>query len=98
MKIKESYKLRQPTGPHLVGATYFTSEYRAEESSTNRRVPAVGFYPAQNRGDGQLKKFVSERIVPRTRGIQTNSYLNAPVAEGMHSFLLFSHGFSLGYE
>ena len=98
MKIKESYKLPRPTGPRVVGATYFTWEYQPEDSALKRLVPAVCFYPAQHPGEGQLKKYVSEKIVPGTKGIQTNSYLNAPVADGAHPFLLFSHGFSLGYE
>jgi dienelactone hydrolase len=98
MKIKENYKLRQPTGPYVIGATYFKYHYNPENNPAPRLVPAVCFYPALDRGEGQLKKYVSERVVPGAGGIETNSYLNVPVAEGAHPLLLFSHGFSLGYE
>lgn len=98
MKVKESYKLRQPTGPHIVGATYFYYRYNPPNSSEPRLVPAVCFYPALDRGEGILKKYVSEKVVPGSGGIETNSYLNVAVAEGAHPLLLFNHGFTLGHE
>ena len=98
MKIKENYKLRQPTGPHIVGATYFYYRYNPANNSETRTIPAVCFYPAESRGEGKLKKYTNDKIVPGAGCIETNSYLNVPVAEGAHPLLLFNHGFGIGHE
>lgn len=98
MKIKENYKLRPPTGAHTVGATYLYYRYNPLEGSDPRLVPAVCFYPALDRGEGRLKKYTNEKILPGTGSLETNSYLDVAVAEGAHPLLLFNHGFGLGFE
>lgn len=99
MKIKEKHKLRKPSGPYLVGCTHYSYEYNPDEKDDKKRViPCICFYPAKGIGEGKLKKYVSESILPGTNGIETNSYINAPICDGKHPFLLFSHGFSLSCE
>lgn len=98
LKIKASHKLRKPTGPHPVGASGGVYEYRLEEGDSPKLLPWICFYPARDKGAGELKKYASEKIVPGTAGIETNSYSEAPIAEGQHPFILFNHGFSVGLE
>lgn len=99
MKIKEKHKLRKPNGPYTVGCTHFSYEFDPDEKGDKKRViPCICFYPAKGIGEGKLKKYVSESILPGTSGIETNSYISAPICDGKHPLLLFSHGFSLGCE
>lgn len=99
MKLKARHKLRQPGGPHLVGCTQFFYEYGPGEKDNEKRViPCLCFYPAKSAGRGNIKKYASERILPGAGGIETNANTDAPVCEGRHPLLLFSHGFSLGCE
>lgn len=96
--IKKSYKLRKPTGPYPVGSTDGIYKVAPEEGDQSRILPWVCFYPARDKGVGKLKKYTSEKIVPGTAGIETNSYSEAPVAGGKHPFILFNHGFSSELE
>ncbi|AJY76809.1 alpha/beta hydrolase family protein [Paenibacillus beijingensis] len=99
MKIKEKHNLRKPTGPYIVGCTYLTYEYNPDENDDHKRmIPCLCFYPAKGIGEGELKKYVSESILPGTSGIVTNSYMNAPIGDGKHPLLLFSHGLGLFCE
>ncbi|RED51171.1 hypothetical protein [Cohnella lupini] len=101
MKIKEKHKLRQPTGLHIVGcSTTFVYEYVDQEEidAEKRMVPCLCFYPAKGMGAGRIKGYVNESIHPGTGGIETNSYLEAPIADGKFPLLLYSHGFSLFNE
>lgn len=99
MKLKAHYTLRKPSGPTLVGCTQLVYAYTSAETDTPKRlIPCLCFYPAQGMGAGELKKYVSEQILPGTGGIVTNSYLDAPIAAGKHPLLLYSHGFSLFNE
>ncbi len=99
MKIKEKHKLRKPSGPYIVGCTHFSYEYDPDQKDDKKRViPCICFYPAMGIGEGVLKKYVSQSILPGTSGIQTNSYINPPVCEGKHPLLLFSHAYSLFCE
>ncbi|GKU78266.1 hypothetical protein [Paenibacillus sp. L3-i20] len=98
-KIKERHKLKKPTGSRLVGCTSLMFEYSQEEDSGNKRIiPCLCFYPAKHAGEGELKKYASEQILPRSGGIETNSYLNAPICEGKHPLLLFNHGYCMFLE
>ncbi|WP_312118228.1 alpha/beta hydrolase [Brevibacillus reuszeri] len=99
MKIKEKHKLRKPSGPYLVGCTHFSYEYDSNETGEKSRViPCLCFYPAKGNGEGKLKPYVNESIIPGANGIETNSYVNAPICDGKHPLLLFSHGFNLFCE
>ncbi|MBP1991505.1 alpha/beta hydrolase family protein [Paenibacillus eucommiae] len=99
MKIKEKHKLRKPSGPYLVGCKPFSYAYDPDEKDDkNRIIPGICFYPAKGTGEGNLKKYVSQTILQGTSGIETNSYINAPIGDGKHPLLLFSHGFSLFCE
>ncbi|SCW77621.1 Platelet-activating factor acetylhydrolase, isoform II [Paenibacillus tianmuensis] len=99
MKIKEKHKLRKPSGPFLVGYTSFSYEYNLDEKDDKKRViPCLCFYPAKDIGEGKRKKYVSESILPGTSGIETNSYISAPICDGKHPLLLFSHGLTLFCE
>lgn len=100
MKIKEKYKLRKPGGPDTVGCTHFSYEYGPDDEKDDKKrvIPCLFFYPAKGTGEGKLKKYVSESILPGTSSIETNSYISAPICDGRHPLLLFSHGFSLGCE
>ena len=99
MKIKEKHKLRKPTGPYTVGAVSFFFEYGPGEGNPSKRIiPGLCYYPAKNRGAGLLKKYANETIVPDTGGIETNTYLDAPIADGQHPLIIYNHGFSLGLE
>lgn len=99
MKIKENHKLRKPSGPYLVGCTHFSYEYDSNETGEKSRViPCLCFFPAKDIGEGKLKPYVNENIIPGANGIETNSYVNAPICDGKHPLLLFSHGFNLFCE
>ncbi|WHH57784.1 hypothetical protein [Petroclostridium sp. X23] len=99
MKMKENHKLRKPSGPSLVGCTHFAYEYRPNEKNDKKRIiPCICFYPAKGIGEEKLKKYASESIFPGAGSIETNSYISAPIYDGKHPLLLFSHGFGLGYE
>ncbi len=76
MKIKEKHKLRKPGGPYIVGCSHFSYEYDPDEIDDKKRIiPCLCFYPAKGIGEGKLKKYVSESILPGTSGIETNSYI-----------------------
>lgn len=94
MKIKKNHKLRKPGGQYISGCTNFIHEYNDGE----RIIPCLCFYPAQSKGEGNRKKYISEKILSGGGGIETNSYINAPVCDGKHPLLVFNHGFSLGCE
>ncbi|UHA73507.1 alpha/beta hydrolase family protein [Paenibacillus sp. 481] len=99
MKMKKKHRLRLPSGPNIVGCTSFMFEYVPEENSDNKRIiPCLCFYPATHTGEGKLKKYVNEQILPESGGIETNSYVKAPILEGKHPLLLFNHGYSLFLE
>ena len=99
MKIKEKHKLRKPSGPNLVGCKHFSYEYDSNETDGKSRViPCLCFYPAKDIDEGKLKPYVNESIMPGTNGIETNSYINAPIGDGKHPLLLFSHGYNLFCE
>ncbi len=99
MKIKQEYTLRQPTGTYTVGAVSFTYTYQPQgDGSKPRVIPCLCFYPAANKGEGKLKPYVHEKLMPGAGSITTNSYLNAPVADGQHPLLVFNHGFTLFNE
>lgn len=99
MKIKEKHKLRKPSGPNMVGCKHFSYEYDSNETDGKSRViPCLCFYPAKDIGEGKLKAYVNESIIPGTNGIETNSYINAPICDGKHPLLLFSHGYNLFCE
>lgn len=99
MKIKESHKLRKPSGAYVVGCSSFYYEYEQNEHQDEKRlIPCLCFYPAGEAQEGRLKKYIREEILSGTSSIETNSYMNAPVAEGRHPMLLFSHGYCLSCE
>ncbi|WP_289140111.1 hypothetical protein [uncultured Brevibacillus sp.] len=99
MKIKEKHRLRKPSGPFLVGCTHFSYEYDSNESGEKSRViPCLCFFPAKGSGEGKLKAYVNENIIPGANGIETNSYVNAPICDGKYPLLLFSHGYNLFCE
>ncbi len=99
MKIKAQHKLRQPTGASVVGTAYDSFAYTpSEPDASPRTIPVLTFYPATSTGAGELRKYIHESILPGAAGIETNSYLGAPMLEGKHPLLLFSHGLSLSLE
>ncbi|MGG4142450.1 hypothetical protein ABEW34_04895 [Paenibacillus algorifonticola] len=99
MKIKENHKLRKPSGAYAVGCSSFYYEYERDEQQDEKRlIPCLCFYPAAEARGGRLKKYISKEILPGTSGIETNSYMNVPVADGKHPLLLFSHGYCLSCE
>lgn len=99
MKIKENHKLRKPSGPYLVGCTHFSYAYDSNETGEkNRVIPCLCFFPAKDFGEGKLKPYVNENIIPGAKSIETNSYINAPICDGKHPLLLFSHGYNLFCE
>ncbi|WP_312113149.1 alpha/beta hydrolase family protein [Brevibacillus reuszeri] len=99
MKIKQKHKLRMPSGPNLVGCKHFSYQFDPSMTDEKSRViPCLCFYPAKGIGEGILKKYVNESIVPGTNEIETISYSNAPISDGKHPLLLFSHGFNLFCE
>lgn len=76
MKIKEKHKLRKPGGPYIVGCSHFSYEYDPDEIDDKKRIiPCLCFQPAKGIGEGKLKKYVSESILPGISGIETNSYI-----------------------
>ncbi|MBH5316306.1 hypothetical protein I6N90_00600 [Paenibacillus sp. GSMTC-2017] len=98
-KIKEKHKLKKPSGSHLVGCTNLMFEYTQVEDDSNKRViPCLCFYPAKHADEKEIKKYVSEHILPGSEGIETNSYLNAPIYEGKHPLILFNHGYCMFLE
>lgn len=100
MKFKENHKLRKPSGSYAVGSTSFHYEYERDGQQGEKRViPCLCFYPAAGvHEEARLKRYTREEILPGTSGIETNSYMNVPVAEGRHPLLLFSHGYCLSCE
>ncbi|MBD8500969.1 hypothetical protein [Paenibacillus arenosi] len=98
-KFKAAHKLRKPSGRYAVGCIHLMFEYTQKEKDEKKRlIPCLCFYPANQVDEGTLKKYVSEQILPGTEGIETNSYLNAPISEGKHPLLLFNHGYSVYLE
>jgi len=99
IKIKEKHKLRKPSGPYVVGVRSFVFEYTPEGNSDKKRfIPCLCFYPAMDVGEGKLKKYINDKILPGAGSIETNSYIGAHICDGKHPLLLYSHGFSLGLE
>ena len=87
MKIKEKHKLRKPSGSNLVGSKHFSYEYDSIETDGKSRViPCLCFYPAKDIGERKLKAYVNESIIPGTNGIETNSYINAPIYDSKPRF------------
>jgi len=87
----------------VVGTAYDTFQYTpsiadAEPETSPRTIPVLYFYPARGIGAGTLRKYIHENILPGAEGIETNSYLGAPIVEGEHPLLLFSHGMTLACE
>lgn len=99
IKFKKKHKLRKPSGDYTVGFTHLSYEYNINEKENKTRVvPCLCFYPAKDIGEGKLKKYVNDSIHPGTNGIETNSYIHAPISDGKYPLLLFNHGFSLFCE
>ncbi len=99
MQFKPRYKLRQPTGPYLVGCSHFVCEYTSEAVSDEKRlIPCLWFYPAVDSGAAKRKPYIDAALLPGAGEIETNAYRDAPIAAGQHPLLLFNHGFSLTCE
>ncbi|MBW4083411.1 hypothetical protein [Paenibacillus sp. S150] len=99
MNFKQNYTLRKPSGPSLVGGTLLCYEYQpAQADSGTRLLPCLCLYPAGQTGGARQKDYAHEEVHPGTGTIVSNTWLDAPVAEGKHPLLLFSHGFGLFHE
>lgn len=98
MKIKTQHKLRKPTGAYVVGCAYGSFDYTPANADAPRTIPVLIYYPASSTGEGRLRKYIHEQILPGAEGIETNTYVGAPMIDGKLPLLLFSHGMTLSHE